>query len=124
MESNPCNPILAKGAQWLSLRPAVSEFLFLAQSRFPAKRLQEAISCVHPYPSLPIASRKPLRRTIVSRIGIPFACGRRLTQSCQPIAAEEVHQGGEAALSCRLCLTACNLRQFDEAAIREEGFDA
>jgi len=28
--------------------------------------------------------------------------------------AEEVHQGGKAALSCRLCLIACNSRQFDE----------
>src|ERR1035438_1805359 len=26
----------------------------------------------------------------------------------------EVHQGGEAALSCRLCLIACNSRQIDE----------
>jgi hypothetical protein len=25
-----------------------------------------------------------------------------------------VHQGGDAALSCRLCLIACNSRQFDE----------
>ena len=28
--------------------------------------------------------------------------------------AEEDHQGGEAALSCRLCLIACNSRQIDE----------
>jgi hypothetical protein len=28
--------------------------------------------------------------------------------------AAEVHQGGEAALSCRLCLIACNSRQIDE----------
>ncbi len=124
MESNPCNPTLSKGAEWLSLRPAVLEFLFLTQRRFLAQRLQEAVSCVHRYPSLLLTSRKPLRRTIVSRIGILFACGRRLAQSCQPIAAEEVHHGGEAALSCRLCLTACNLRQFDEAANRGEGLDA
>ena len=29
-------------------------------------------------------------------------------------AAAEVHQGGEAALSCRLCLIACNSRHGDE----------
>jgi hypothetical protein len=28
--------------------------------------------------------------------------------------AEGGHQGSEAALSCRLCLIACNSRQFDE----------
>jgi hypothetical protein len=26
--------------------------------------------------------------------------------------AVEVHQGGDAAVSCRLCLIACNLRKF------------
>lgn len=32
--------------------------------------------------------------------------------SCPSAAA--AHQGGEAALSCRLCLIACNSRQIDE----------
>jgi len=29
--------------------------------------------------------------------------------------AAEVHQGGDAAPSCRLCLIACNSRQIDES---------
>ena len=32
--------------------------------------------------------------------------------------AAEVHQGGEAALSCRLCLIACNSRQIDDSGNR------
>lgn len=32
--------------------------------------------------------------------------------------AEEAHQGGDAAPSCRLCLIACNSRQIDESGVR------
>src|SRR4249919_248779 len=39
----------------------------------------------------------------------------RLTPS-----AEEAHQGGSAARSCRLCLIACNSRQFDEPELRRD----
>jgi len=41
---------------------------------------------------------------------------------------DEVHQGGEAALSCRLCLIACNSRKFTSKyssgifPVPEEGF--
>jgi hypothetical protein len=38
--------------------------------------------------------------------------------------AEEVHQGGKAAPSCRLCLTACNSRQFDEVTASTGGPNA
>src|SRR5665213_2724661 len=46
--------------------------------------------------------------------------------ACQ--SADEVHQGGEAALSCRLCLIACNSRKFTfwqtptSLPVPEEGF--
>ena len=36
------------------------------------------------------------------------------------LAAEEAHQGGNAAPGCRLCLIACNSRQIDEL---ESGHD-
>ena len=42
--------------------------------------------------------------------------------------ADEVHQGGEVALSCRLCLIACNSRKFTFVqalflpSVPEEGF--
>jgi hypothetical protein len=32
----------------------------------------------------------------------------------------EVHQGGHAALSCRLCLIACNSRHGDEVGLRHD----
>jgi hypothetical protein len=34
--------------------------------------------------------------------------------------AAEVHQGGDAAQSCRLCLIACNSRHYDEVRGRDD----
>jgi hypothetical protein len=37
--------------------------------------------------------------------------------TCQSYPADEAPQGGDAALSCRLCLIACNSRHSDEVGV-------
>ena len=54
---------------------------------------------------------QPLKDAYTALSGDPPALLAAIV-SC-PLAVE-AHQGGEAALSCRLCLIACNSRQIDE----------
>ena len=61
-----------------------------------------------------------LKGAIASAIANFGALSNRLNPSSLAPSAVEVHQGGEAALSCRLCLIACNSRQFDEAEPEEQ----
>jgi hypothetical protein len=54
---------------------------------------------------------QPLRDAYTALTGDSLA----LCASVGPCpSAAEVHQGGDAAPSCRLCLIACNSRQIDE----------
>lgn len=52
-------------------------------------------------------------------VAICRAC-ERFTARRPAFIADADHQGGDAALSCRLCLTACNSRQFDEVEPEEQ----
>jgi hypothetical protein len=65
------------------------------------------------------------RESVITRLAaIPRALYARLEPSRFPRRAGAVHQGGEAAVSCRLCLTACNLRHFGEVPYGKGGPDA
>jgi hypothetical protein len=55
--------------------------------------------------------QEPLRIAYTALGGVPAAPSAD-AGPC-PL-AEEVHHGGNAALSCRPCLIACNSRQIDE----------
>ena len=79
-------------------------------------------SCLHDaVPFTPLQDlEQPLRDAYTALGGdSPASCA-----SVGPcLSAAEVHQGSEAALSCRLCLIACNSRQFDESTAPECGHD-
>jgi hypothetical protein len=69
--------------------------------------------------------QQPLRDAYTALSGNPPASSTSI--GSRP-SAEEVHQGGKAALSCRLCLIACNSRKFTRghcsavSPVPEEGF--
>ena len=87
-------------------------------------------SCLrHAIPFLASTPLQPLQEPLTDAY---TALGGDSPASCAgaracPLAAE-VHQGGEAALSCRLCLIACNSRKFTRGQaptlppVPEEGF--
>lgn len=79
-----------------------------------------ASACFIPSQPVHLAPTTPQRTAIALSIALPDALGRPIHPSSPVPSAKETHQGGEAALSCRLCLTACNLRQID-APIRRDG---
>ena len=75
----------------------------------------KALPSSMPDPPAPQRTAIALSRAILGVLGNPFKL-----HYPAPL-AEEVHQGGDAAPSCRLCLTACNSRQFDEVPEPEGG---
>lgn len=54
------------------------------------------------------------RTAIALPIAISGALGNQFKPFSPALSAEEAHQGGEAASSCRPCLIACNSRPGDE----------
>ncbi len=89
---------------------------FARAARVP-KSLQISLQVLTCHASLlwHIPSRLASRRAAIA-LGMAVSCVQ-----CNPVKlpfaappAAEVHQGGDAALSCRPCLIACNSRQIDE----------
>jgi hypothetical protein len=124
MATEPCSP-----SAFLS-EVESSNFFTLSPTPLPVHerrlciRPQEAFSCI----SLPLIllrrSKMPQSGAIAPAIAFAIASAIHIDSLRQSHDSGEVHQGGEAAVSCRLCLTACNLRQFDEAATGEASLDA
>jgi hypothetical protein len=62
-----------------------------------------------------------LQRIAIASLAAAPAIAWTRFASCHPaLTSGADHQGGTAALSCRLCLIACNSRQFDEAEPEEQ----
>jgi hypothetical protein len=115
MEHKPCNP---------SPRPAVSS-LFLQRSAvcacpegekwiFAATSFETPI-CAVIWPRLALQVGAVLQSAVIT---LAKTSSRALCDQDGPFclvpSAEGLHQGGDAAPSCRLCLIACNSRKFTQ----------
>jgi hypothetical protein len=117
MESDPCNPCVPAGLFKTSLRGSsylpTEVFrlnLFISFSgEFPCR-----YPCLGTSDALPIV----IKGVIATALAIPVASQTQYALSSESKKADEVHQGSDAVASCRLCLIACNSRQFDEAGVR------
>lgn len=124
MEPDPCSPTFLPGNVEGGQFPDVSLFPLHVRTRCLAIHPQEASPCAFPCLTLLLASKKAQRGTIAPAIAFVIASATLIDSLYQLQHSVEVHQGGDAALSCRLCLIACNSRQFDEVQEeRESGRD-
>ena len=110
-------------------RPADFSLAFLVSTIGVRPRGQKCTQTIPPCKSClrsanPLQASTPLQESQTPHTDTNALPGGTVSASsgsgghCQ--LADEVHQGGEAALSCRLCLIACNSRQIDEL---ESGHD-
>jgi len=60
--------------------------------------------------------RAALRVAIASAMADFGVQANQFKPFCSAPSVAEVHHGGEAAVSCRLCLIACNSRKFTQEA--------
>ena len=114
MATDPCSPTSFLG------EVESSNFLALSPTPLPVhvRRLcihpQETFSCASLSLTQPQASKKAQRGTLASAVAFVIASATLIASVHQSQYLVVVHQGGEAAVSCRLCLIACNSSQFDE----------
>jgi len=116
MESSPCSPCAPAGHLETGFRGSVSIPRSLSHLNLSfgfAGTFQCSFLCITTSESL--STR--LGRAIASAWTIPTALLLQCLIFCQSERAEEVHQGGGAALSCRLCLIACNSLQIEELGV-------
>jgi hypothetical protein len=71
-------------------------------------------------PRVAFCPSAPQRTVITLAIAVSGVLAEEFAPHCPAPSAEEVHQGGDAALSCRLCLIACNSCQFDEQELEHD----
>ena len=111
MANDPCSPTTffstAGSSNFFSISPTPLRVHAWSLCIHP----QEAFSCASPCLTLPRASKSAQRGSIAAAIAFAVASIISLPQSQHP---GEAHQCGGAVVSCRLCLIACNSRQFDE----------
>ena len=114
MESIPCKPFPRQKVP-LRFSARVSEIsLPFHSNQFPFLTAAGGSACnseySHPTKAPEIAQRTAMAVLVghLERRSVQLAAFNQ----GQPLYA--VHQGGSAAPSCRLCLIACNSRQFDE----------
>jgi hypothetical protein len=114
MATDPCSPTSVLREVESSNSSTLSPTLLPIHERRLCIRPQEALSCVSLSLTLPLASKKAQRGTIRLSIAIVIASATLIDSVHQSQDSVAVHQRGEAAVSCRLCLIACNSSQFDE----------
>jgi hypothetical protein len=106
MATDPCSPtaILREAGSSHSFALALTPLP--VQNRRLASRPQEAFSCAFPCLALPLASKKPQSGAIAPAIAFAVPVVARLSAHGQSKQSVAVHQCGDAAVSCRLCLIA------------------
>ena len=118
MDSNPCKPSPTQGeASGPSRRspfPASSAELYISTTLHGGSTGHSAYPCLSKAPEL------AQNTAIASAIAAQWSCSIRSGRFSHSQTANVVHQGGSAALSCRLCLIACNSRQFDEQELEHD----
>jgi hypothetical protein len=117
MEATPCKPPLPATPGLRVSDDALSTRHQDIFNSFSVAFLAGGSSCHSEYvwsidvPSMPQSTAIVLAIVAVGCVTVLHA---RLGQVQR---AGVVHQGSDAALSCRLCLIACNSRQFDEVGV-------
>lgn len=124
MATDPCSPAI------LLSEVESSHSFALALTRLPISNLRpvfrplEVLSCASLCLTLPQASKKAQRIAIAPAMAFLITSATSIDSPRLSQLLAEAHHDGSDAASCRLCLIACNSRQFDEVEVQVNGSES